>query len=266
MAILTVSREFMSGAEEIAKDVASELGYEYIDKDVILEHIKTAGKRWEKVGEDFDESAPSIWESFDWAYRGFIALVEAEIYENACKNNVVIMGRGADILLNNVVHVLKVGIAAPIELRVKNVMSMEHIDKQMAEWLVVKADKSRAGYVQRNYGKKWYDAKRFDILLNMGTQSKEQAKQAIIVALHDKDLLFTDEVKKDLEQQALAARIEAKVLTHPGMHVPTFEVIHIGDEIILRGVVSVKEHHLIEDLAKDLAGPVPIKSEFHYRG
>jgi len=266
MAILTVSREFMSGGEEIAQAVAGELGYEYVDKDTILARIESAGHRWKKAGEELDESPPTFWERYDWQYRGFVYLVESNIYEYAVKNNVVIMGRGANVILDGIAHVLKVRFIAPLDLRIKAAMSKQNVDKETAEWLIATTDKRRANYVQSNFGKAWNDINRYDLVINTAIQSQEQAKQMISDALNDKDKLITDEVRKELEGRALAARIKAKVFSHPALHVPTLKVTFTGDAVLLKGVVSIKEHHLVQELAKEIAGAVPTKFDLHYRG
>jgi cytidylate kinase len=61
MAILTVSRELGSGGREIARAVASELNYDYVDKQRIFDDIKAAGSKWEKWGEALDEHCHTVW-------------------------------------------------------------------------------------------------------------------------------------------------------------------------------------------------------------
>jgi len=96
MAILTISREFGSGGREIGQAVAALLNYEYIDKQNILSDLKSAGHEWEKWGRDLDEHCPTIWEKYDWSFRGFSALLQRCILDHALRGKAVIMGRGGN--------------------------------------------------------------------------------------------------------------------------------------------------------------------------
>lgn len=267
MAILVVSREFMSGAEEICQGVAHELKYDYIDKDRILADMQTAGEKWRRMEEDLDESGPSLWERYDQEYRGFIALIESYIYQYAVNDNVVIMGRAGNLILAGITHALRVRFIAPLEKRVEQVMAKELVAKDVARWLVEKADKARAAYVSANYGRPWDDMSQYDMVINTGTQTPDDAKREIVDALGERGRLLTNETRKALQDRALVAKIKARIITHPHVFVPTLEVTHTGEAVILKGVIhNAGEHHLIENLARDIAHPVPVRCELHYRG
>ncbi len=77
MAILTISRECQSGSNEIGPPLPGHLGYQLVNRKLILADIKKYGKRWPGADLAFDENSPSIWERFDWEYHGLVALVES---------------------------------------------------------------------------------------------------------------------------------------------------------------------------------------------
>ena len=56
MAIITVSREYGSHGEEIAKQVAKELGYGYFDKDILTQVARAAHTTEEEIRR-YDEKA-----------------------------------------------------------------------------------------------------------------------------------------------------------------------------------------------------------------
>jgi hypothetical protein len=85
MAILTISRDFGSGGREIGLAVAESLGYEYVDKEKIHDEIRAAGRDWDEWGKELDEHCPTIWEKYDWSFRGYGALVQSAILHYALK-------------------------------------------------------------------------------------------------------------------------------------------------------------------------------------
>ena len=62
----------------------------------------------------------------------------------------VILGRGSAFLLQDIPHVLKVRLFAPLEVRLERVMIKNEVDRKTAEWLIEKIDQ-RAGRIYSNY-------------------------------------------------------------------------------------------------------------------
>jgi hypothetical protein len=264
MAILTVAREFASGGAEIGQSVAQRIGYDYLDRTRILEDMKAAGGRWEKLGEDFDERSPNVWERYDWSFLGFVALSQSIMLEHALKDNVVIMGRGANFLLKGISHVLSIRVVAPLELRVERVVKREDIDRDTARWLVEKADGERSRALHFIYGKQWADPLEYDMVFNVGIQSEEDIISTVQKALVEKD---KHQNRALLEQRVVAAKVKARIATNPKCLVTTLEVEPVKGELVLRGVIhSLEERKRIEEEAKAQAGDMPVRCELHYRG
>lgn len=114
-AVLTISREFGSGGREIGRAVAGTLGYRYVDRDLILAEIGKDGPKWKQWARDLDEHYPTVWENYDWSYRGFAALMQLHILEQAERGGVVIMGRGGNFALKDVPHAYRIRVTAPLE-------------------------------------------------------------------------------------------------------------------------------------------------------
>jgi cytidylate kinase len=266
MAIMTLSREYQSGGQEIGQAVAQELGYDFVDKDRILRDMKETGDQWGYLVQELDEVRPTIWEKFDLQYRSFIALIESHIYEYALKDRVVILGRGSTFLLQEIPHVLKVRIFAPLERRIERVMVKFDVDRETAEKLIEETDRSRAGYIQSTYHKRWDDKKYYDLILNTDLQSIEEVVELIVKALRGWDQRATPEGHQKLKNLALTARVKAQVFANIKLTLPTLEIFHDGQAVVLRGVVrNPKESQLVQKIATTIAGPYPIRNELHYR-
>lgn len=266
MAILTVSREFGSGGREIAQRVAKALGYELMDKETILAEIRALGSKWEEWAKELDEHSPSIWEMYDWSFRGFGALVQSTILSHAARDKVVIIGRGGNFLLRGIAHALGIRIVAPLEVRVARIMTRESVDQGMARWLAEKIDRERAGFVHALYGRRVDDLEGYDALFDTGSESFEEVALKVIGLVREREHAKSEASQRVLEMQASAARVKAALLTNPAFSLPTLDVEYDGKEIVLRGVVhNPKEHTSVEETARKFAGSLPLKCHLHYR-
>jgi cytidylate kinase len=266
MAILTIAREFGSGGREIGEAVARLLSYEYVDKERLLADIRRAGPKWEEWGKELDEHRPSIWEKYDWSFKGFGALLQSIMLEHALRDNAVLMGRGGNFLLEDIPYALRVRITAPFIKRLERIMERDSVDRETAHWLIQKVDNERASLVHSLYGKKWDDPGAYDLLFDTGLKSIDEVIAIIKDALMEKDKLKTPQSENLLRMRALAARVKAAIATDPSFFLPVFDVVAEGDALVLKGVVhKPKERKRLEDKAQKLAGPVPVRFQLHYR-
>lgn len=266
MAVLTLSREHQNGCVEIGEAVSRALNYAFVDRHTIYADLRTIGEKWGRMAEELDEECPTLWEKYDLEYRGFIALIEASLYEVAVKDQAVILGRGSAFLLVDIPQVLKVRLFAPLEVRIERRMRQYQEDREAAQAFIEKTDKSRSGYVQAIYGKQLKDSDHYDLLYNTGIQTFDQVTRNIVEVLKEWDQRATPEGWQRLRDRALAAKAKARILTHPEVFIPTLDIFPDGPDIVVRGVVHTpKEFQLIREIVHQTVDPHPIRNELHYR-
>jgi cytidylate kinase len=267
MAILTISREYGSGGREIGQAVAESLAYEYVDKDKVLEDIRAVGHEWETWGKDLDEHCPTIWEKYDWSFRGFGALIESVVLGYAVKDRAVIVGRGGNFLLESIPHALRVRVVAPMEQRIARIARRESLDTETAKWLIERTNRERSCFLLALYGKRWDDPSEYDMVFDTGVRPVEETVLVIKEMLVEREAHNTEESRVTVRKRALAAKIKAGLLTDPTILIPVLDVIYDGKDIVLRGIVhNPKERKRIENAAKELAGETVLRNELHYRG
>jgi len=267
VAILAISYEFGSGAEEIGRAVEAQLGYEYIALGRVLDEAKKAGGTWERFSREYGEGCPNLWERYDWSFMGFMALAQSLILGHALRDNVVLMTRGASYLLQGIPHALRIRVVAPLERRIERVMARQEISRDTAKLLVKQADWEIASVLRQLYGKKWDDPEAYEIKFDTASRPMEEILELVRTLLAAKDRLKGPEAQRQLEMRALAARIKAAVATNPEFLIPTLEVEVHGEGILMRGVArSIREHRAIDRAVRAVAGPVPVTCEIHYRG
>jgi cytidylate kinase len=266
MAILTISREFGSGGREIGRAVTKEFGYEYLNKARILKELGVFGKKWEEWGKGLDEHAPSMWEKHDYSFIGFGSEVRCIFLEYAAKDNVILMERGGNFLLKEVPHAFRIRVVAPLEQRIERIMIREVLDYDTALWLTQQTDHHRSRFIAALYGKQWDDPKEYDAVFNTGIQPIEDVIRAVYETLPLRDQHKTKEAEEWLRLQAAAARVQAGLLTHPHLFVNIVEVTVEGNSLVLKGIVRDQgQRKKVEDIARESAGDIPLKSRLRLR-
>lgn len=266
MAILTISREYGSGGREIGRRVAERLGYRCVDKEQLFQDLEQAGERWGRVARELDEVCPTVWESYDWQYRGYVARVESLILDYAAGDRVVIIGRGGAILLQGIPFCLRVRLVAPLAVRTERIMARESLSAEAAARLITKVDGERACFIKANYGADWDEDKVYDLALNTNSLTYDRVIDILAEALAEKDRLATPEARATLAGVALAYRLKARVATDPRVLVPTLEVSFTAGAIVVSGIIHTpKEAHLIQEMAKEVCGETPVRLDLHHR-
>ncbi|MFA5902381.1 MAG: cytidylate kinase-like family protein [Desulfobacula sp.] len=266
MAVLTLSWEHQNGCLEIGKTVAEQLNYEFVDRHSITAILKKTGEKWGNLSLELDHERPSLWEQFDREYLGFIALIESTIYDAALRNRTVILGRGSAFILHDIPQALKVRLYAPLNVRIERRMNQTQENYSAAEAFIEKADNGRTGYIQALYGKKLTAVSNYDVVYNTAIQTYDQVIRNLIEILKDWDQRETSENRNRLEKKAVAARVKARILTHPGIFIPTLNVFYDEQAIVIQGVVHKPEQYkLIREIVHETADPHPVRNELHYR-
>ena len=94
---------------------------------------------------------------------------------------VVIIGRGANVILADTPGVMHVGLVAPVELRVETMMQREHLDRDEAQAYVRELDEAWHIFFRKFFDTSPTEPSRYHMILNM---EKIQASTAAEVIVH----------------------------------------------------------------------------------
>jgi cytidylate kinase len=85
----------------------------------------------------------------------------------AAQGDVLLVGRGSQVVLGQRSDVLHVRITAPIDVRCAAIRERCKVSAEVATARIAASDAARAGYHKRHFGVRWDDGSLFDIILNM---------------------------------------------------------------------------------------------------
>ena len=181
MSTITISRDYGSDGDNIAKQVAETLGYHFVD-------LKFIGNILGQYGYvEFDKeyrNLPTFWERFDAEriqHRDLMMKMLNQVIQALAKHgNVVILGRSGFEVLRGYTDTFHVRVQAPFPVRVERVMAQQDLTFDEAEEMVKSKDKVRLAFVEEFYNVPWGSIQAFDLIVNTGKISPYLATSWII--------------------------------------------------------------------------------------
>ncbi len=101
------------------------------------------------------------------------------------RGDIVILGRGGQMVLQDQPGVLHVRIEAPLEERVRRVQAQEGLSQAEAREKTLESDRAAANYLKRFYGVDWVDPLLYHLVINTGRYDLSAATRLVCEALKD---------------------------------------------------------------------------------
>lgn len=204
--VITISREVGSGGRTIGRALAEKLGVRFCDKNLInslvekfdlsaknIEMIKGQKKNWladilqritpvphaGALGSTGQEFAPAI--TNDELFRA-----ESEILkEIAAQESCVIAGRSGFFILKDCPNKLDILIRSSLSNRISRIVEKQNVSREEAERIVERVDAQRENFVRRYTDTSRYDARNYDLVLNVDGLTGDEAVDIILKYIED---------------------------------------------------------------------------------
>ncbi len=264
MGVLTISRELGSGGDGIGKVVAQELGWSLLDNDGFAEAAQSYGYVRAEL-EQVDERKPGLIDRF---FRDrqlvYLDIMRAIVYESALKNDFVILGRGAHILLEGIEGVFRTRILAPEDYRRRTLVKNEGVTPSMAEQFIHHNDHERMAYTRHFFDVRWGEPSHFDLMLNTGLFHEDMATRLLVnIMKEEKFLCLQPSESQKLRNLAFGQKIKATIMTDERIDASgiVVECPEPGRLLLHGRVNSDEEKELAESIARGYAGVRELQSE-----
>jgi cytidylate kinase len=202
---ITISRQMGSGGSYVGYLVAKELGFRYVDREILrlaAEHLGTDTS----VLESHDGRTCGLIDnlvrafSFGTPETAYVPSLNRPVYDKdlftleskimneiADQYNAVIAGRAGFHVLRGRPSVIHIFIHAPLEFRIQRVMQVQHItDAREARTKVEEADRARSKFVRDMVGVDWNDARNFHLCIDAGAVGFHTSAEMIIKLVGEK--------------------------------------------------------------------------------
>lgn len=189
--VIAVSRMPGSGGWFLAQRVANDLKMDYWDRQIIEEVAKSAkvSKRMIKALDEQDRGMLDDWidslgDRNVWAYE-FMEHLTKVISAIGAHGNAVIVGRGASHILPPDAC-LRVGVTAPLEVRVNNVSTFFKVSKEEARQRVLTVESERIAFMKKYFNRDVLDPNYYDVVINTQYLNLDEASKIVIAAYESK--------------------------------------------------------------------------------
>ena len=117
--------------------------------------------------------------------KAFIDATSSVISELAAGGDVVIIGRGGNMILADFPGALHVGMLAPLDSRIENIMAREHYSRQEAAKFIAELEEARVAFFRKFFRVNANDPELFHLILNGARIRPEVASQMVVHAAED---------------------------------------------------------------------------------
>ena len=118
--------------------------------------------------------------------QAFIDATTTVVKDLHRKGDVVIIGRGANVILADTPGVTHVGLLAPLDVRVEYMIGREHLDRDEAQGYVEELDRARIAFFRKFFEKVGPDDPSiYHMMLNMGRMESKTAAEVIVRTARD---------------------------------------------------------------------------------
>jgi len=190
---ITIAREEGAGGLTVASNLA-----EYLQKNTasheewtvfshhlvakVLEEHKLHKRIGDFMKEDHKGSLIDAFEEFIGLHPSTWTLVEktnATILRLAQIGNVILVGRGANIVTSELQTAFHVHIVGSLEKRIERAQKVFNLDEKAAFDYIKKKDEARKRYIKDNFGKNLNDPLLYHVVINTDLINYEEAAQLI---------------------------------------------------------------------------------------
>jgi cytidylate kinase len=196
MAVITISKEFGTEIEKVASQAAKKLGYEYIGEQLIAEIARELHVS-ESEAEMFRKTSQSRILRFVDRYtcslvqkvvdREHGCLDDKNYYETTKKlvlnvyeaDNAIILGWGGQCILRGKPNTLHVRLVKDEETKIREVMKNRNLEHKAAKAFIEREESDLKAYIEHYFNEDWNAAHLYDLIIDMGKTSVDQAVDLI---------------------------------------------------------------------------------------
>ena len=260
MAVVTISYQIGSLGGKVAQRAAQLLNLELIDHQQVHKLAESCDDEYKDACSTYAlEEFGGFLERLSFDRPAYKSLFEGLNFELAGRGDVLLLGRGAQVVLRNIPGVFHARIMAPEKIRVARVAEREKLTSREAWHLVQNHERHRKALIESVFRVDFNDYFFYDVILNTAHYTAESCAEVLVQAVSKKEPTGGQtDAAREMKDLAIAKRLESvirkQVLTAPFMEGVTVSVSSDGT-VSLKGLVSSqRDIETAQKIAEDAHG------------
>jgi cytidylate kinase len=173
-----ISSLYQGGREELAQTLAGKTHWPILTREELQEQAKQQGIRVGRLEVSMIKR-PSISEKLAREKKLYLAFLTSALCEKALQGNLVYCGRAGHLMLPGVSHRLRVGLTAPLDVRIQRTAKRLNLQPEQAEQYLSHLDEDIAKWIRHVHHASGQDPNQFDIFFNLETTTVANAAEIL---------------------------------------------------------------------------------------
>jgi cytidylate kinase len=223
MTIVMISNKFQGGGEELAQALAEKTRWPMLNRQELQDEARKLGI---KVGrlETSMIKRPAMNEKLAREKRLYLAFLTAALCEKAREGNLIYTGRAGHLLLPGVGHRVRVGLTAPMEIRIQRTAQILNLSPDKAEGYLSQLDEDVDKWIRYIHQADGRDPNTFDLFLNLENMSLSHAADIVYQTAVLAEYQTTPASVKALEDLHLASQAKLRLAFDDRTHAAELQV------------------------------------------
>lgn len=206
MSSIIISSDVPSIGDQIAKEVAEILGYEYLGPAFLSEisnkHNTTESELKKSIGDDL-------------SYRGLLfgsqeirlAYIQSAVFEQLQKDSIVCQGLGAHLYIRGISHILNVRILSDLRTRINQIAADKNISPSKVRKNLEKGEKQQKRWSMMRFGIDELNPSVYDVVFSLSNIEIDRVINTVTTTIQDRRYQAMTYSKKMLQDKALASKV-----------------------------------------------------------
>jgi cytidylate kinase len=223
MTIVMISNKFQGGGEELAQALAEKTKWPILNRQELQDQARKVGI---KVGrlETSMIKRPTMNEKLAREKRLYLAFLTAALCEKAREGNLIYTGRAGHLLLPGVSHRVRVGLTAPMEIRVQRTAQALNLSPDKAESYLTQLDEDVEKWIRYMHHVDGRDPNAFDLFLNLENMNLSHAADIVSQTAELAEYQATTTSMKQLDDLHLASQAKLRLAFDDRTHAADLQV------------------------------------------
>jgi cytidylate kinase len=223
MTIVMISNKFQGGGDELAKELAAKTQWPMLNRQELQDRAREQGI---KVGrlETSMIKRPTMNEKLAREKRLYLAFLTAALCEKAREGDFIYTGRAGHLLLPGVSHRVRVGLTAPMEIRIQRTAQALNLTLDKAESYLSQLDEDVEKWIRYVHQVDGRDPNAFDLFLNLENMSLSHAADIVYQTATLVDYQATATSKKMLDDLHLSSQAKLRLAFDDRTHAADLQV------------------------------------------